>query len=366
MTQIQEAVKRTDRSTSAGRIKGSFARAVLLLLRGRAILVLVLLLALFSVLAPEFLTANNLSILAKHVAISAILAIGMTFVVLAGGIDLSVGSIAGLGGMVAGYMLTQGVVLGGVVHYPPVAVVVLITVCACLLIGALNGWLVAKAGVAPFIATLGTLYIARGSALLISNGKTFPNLAGHIERGNTGFSAIGQSFFLGLPTPVWMMIVLFILAWLVAMKTPFGRHVYAVGGNERAARLAGIRVPRVKMLTYLFSSICAAVVGLIIASQLEAAHPATGESFELNAIAAVVLGGTSLMGGRGSLTGSLIGAFVIGTLADGLVMLGVSEFWQVVIKGVVIVLAVAVDQLQTRLQAKFLPYILRTNEEAGR
>jgi erythritol transport system permease protein len=150
------------------------------------------------------------------------------------------------------------------------------------------------------------------------------------------------------------MLALFALAWTIAVKTPLGRHVYAVGGNERAARLAGIQVSRVKVFAYLVSSLCAGLVGLIIASQLEAAHPATGESFELNAIAAVVLGGTSLMGGRGSISGSLLGAFVIGVLSDGLVMLGVSEFWQMVIKGTVIVLAVAVDQLQTRLQGSFL------------
>jgi erythritol transport system permease protein len=341
------------------------AQTVLFLLRARAILVLVLLVILFSALAPDFLTANNLSILAKHVAISALLAIGMTFVVLTGGIDLSVGSVAGLGGMIAGYLLSEGIAFGGYAHYPPVFVVVLLTMCVCMLVGALNGWLVAKAGVAPFIATLGTLYIARGAALLISNGKTFPNLAGHADRGNTGFEVIGQSFFLGLPTPVWMMIVFYAIAQLVAAKTPFGRHVYAVGGNERAARLAGILVPEVKLVTYLFSSLCAALVGLIIASQLEAAHPATGESFELNAIAAVVLGGTSLMGGRGSITGSLIGAFVIGVLADGLVMLGVSEFWQIVIKGVVIVAAVAIDQLQSRLQARVLPLLLKTKSEAA-
>jgi erythritol transport system permease protein len=146
----------------------------------------------------------------------------------------------------------------------------------------------------------------------------------------------------------------------VAARTPFGRHVYAVGGNERAARLAGIRVGRVKLLTYCFSGLCAGLVGLIIASQLESAHPATGESFELNAIAAVVLGGTSLMGGRGSVRGSLIGAFVIGVLADGLVMMGVSEFWQIVIKGLVIVLAVTVDQLQTRLESRLAPAISRS------
>jgi erythritol transport system permease protein len=312
---------------------------------------------LFSVLAPEFLTANNLSILTKHVAVTALLAIGMTFAVLTGGIDLSVGSIAGLAGMVAGYLLTQGISLGGTVHYPPVAAVILLAICACLLVGLLNGWLVARARVAPFIATLGTLYIARGAALLISDGKTFPQLGGEASRGNTGFPEFGQSFILHVPVPVWMMTILFAIAWVVAVKTPFGRHVYAVGGNERAARLAGIRVPAVKLLTYVFSAFAAALVGLIIASQLEAAHPATGESFELNAIAAVVLGGTSLMGGRGSVTGSLIGAFVIGVLADGLVMLGVSEFWQMVIKGVVIVLAVGLDQAQMHLQAKLLPYL---------
>lgn len=342
-------------------IAGAAVRVALTLLRARAILVLVLLLVIFSAMAPEFLTANNLSILAKHVAIFALLAVGMTFVVLTGGIDLSVGSTAGLGGMVAGYLLTQGIPLGGAIHYPSVILVILITIAVCLMVGLLNGWLVSKAGVAPFIATLGMLYIARGAALLISNGKTFPSLGGMAERGNGGFPAFGQSFILHVPTPVWMMIALFAIAWVVSLKTPFGRHVYAIGGNERAARLAGIRVPRIKLITYVFSSFCAALVGLIIASQLEAAHPATGESFELNAIAAVVLGGTSLMGGRGSVSGSLIGAFVIGVLADGLVMLGVSEFWQIVIKGVVIVVAVGLDQAQTRLQARLLSHL-----EAGR
>jgi erythritol transport system permease protein len=346
------------------RLAHSSVRTLLFVLRARAFFVLIALLVLFSALAPSFLTANNIAILSKHVAISAILAIGMTFVVLTGGIDLSVGSLAGLGGMVAGYLITQGIVIAGVVRYPPVVVAILMTLLVCLVVGLLNGWLVARAGVAPFIATLGTLYIARGAALLMSNGRTFPNLAGQVARGNTGFPRLGQSSIAGLPLPVWIMLTLFVLAWLIAVKTPLGRHIYAVGGNERAARLAGIEVPRVKMFTYLASSLCAALVGLIIASQLEAAHPATGESFELNAIAAVVLGGTSLMGGRGSIPGSLIGAFVIGVLSDGLVMLGVSEFWQMVIKGSVIVLAVAVDQLQSRLQARFLPY-LQTEAEGA-
>lgn len=328
---------------------------VLLLLKLRAILVLVVLLVAFSVLAPEFLSVNNLSILAKHVSLNAILAIGMTFVILAGGIDLSVGSVAGLAGMVAGGMLTVGI--GG--HVVGVWMAVLMALLVSAFVGLLNGVLVTRLGVAPFIATLGTLYLARGAALLVSHGKTFPNLAGTAARGETGFSVIGQSFLLGVPLPVWMMIVIAAITAVVAKRTAFGRHVYAVGGNERAARLAGIRVERVKVLTYIFSAGCAGLVGMIIASQLEAAHPATGESFELNAIAAVVLGGTSLLGGRGSIGGSLIGAFVIGVLADGLVMMGVSEFWQIVIKGVVILVAVIVDQLQSKLQGRVLPALLR-------
>lgn len=340
-------------------------RFLMFLLRARAMFVLVVLVLLFSWMAPAFFTANNLAILTKHVSITAILAIGMTFVILAGGIDLSVGSVAGLAGMIAGLLITQGIPIGGNTHYPSVFVSVLAAVAVCLAVGLLNGWLVAKARVAPFIATLGTLYVARGAALLVSNGKTFPNLGGEAARANTGFTALGQSFVAGLPMPVWVMLALFVIAGFVSLKTPLGRQVYAVGGNERAARLAGIRIVRVQLFTYLASSLCAALVGLIIASQLEAAHPATGESFELNAIAAVVLGGTSLMGGRGSVTGSLIGAFVIGVLADGLVMLGVSEFWQMVIKGAVIVLAVAVDQLQARIQARFLPLLLSEESAEG-
>jgi erythritol transport system permease protein len=262
--------------------------------------------------------------------------------------------------MVAGGLLTVGI--GGHVASVWVAVAVALLVSAG--VGLLNGVMVTRLGIAPFIATLGTLYIARGAALLVSNGRTFPDLAGDAARGTTGFPWIGQSFLLGIPTPVWMMAVIAVLAAVVAARTPFGRHVYAIGGNERAARLAGIRVERVVVLTYVFSALCAGLVGMVIASQLEAAHPATGDSFELNAIAAIVLGGTSLMGGRGSIGGSLIGAFVIGVLADGMVMMGISEFWQIVIKGVVIILAVTIDQLQGNVQARMIPALLRSRAKA--
>ncbi len=318
----------------------------------RALIALILLVVVFASLSPAFLTTGNLLILAKHVAINAILAIGMTYVILAGGIDLSVGSVVGLAAMIAGGLINQGLVLPmfGVVVYFNIWLIMLITLLVGVLVGGLNGWLITKFRLAPFIATLGVMYVARGAALLRSNGATFPNLVGDPELGNTGFQWLGSGMLLGIPVPIWLMILLGVIGVIVANKTPFGRKVYAIGGNERAAELSGIRVNRIKLSVYLISGFCAALTGLIIASQLLAAHPATGESFELNAIAAVVLGGTSLSGGRGTVGGTLIGAFVIGVLSDGLVLLGVSEFWQIVIKGVVIILAVVVDQLQQRLK----------------
>jgi len=306
--------------------------------------------AAFAALSPAFLTTGNLTILVKHAAINAILAVGMTFVILSGGIDLSVGSVAGLAGIVAGGLIHTGLVVQsfGVVVYFHTWLVVALALLAGALVGAINGVLISRLSVAPFIATLGTLYVARGTALLISNGATFPNLTGKADLGNTGFLALGAGSALGLPIPIWLMLAFAAAGVFVAERTPFGRRVYAVGGNERAAELSGVRVVRIKFTVYVISGFCAAMVGLIIAAQLAAAHPATGETFELNAIAAVVLGGTSLMGGRGSVGGTIIGAFVIGVLADGLILMGVSAFWQIVIKGLVIVLAVILDQMQQR------------------
>jgi erythritol transport system permease protein len=319
-----------------------------LLFRLRALIVLFLLTAVFALMSPAFLTAGNLTILVKHVAINAILAVGMTFVILSGGIDLSVGSVAGLGGIIAGGLIHTGLVLRsfGVVVYFNTWLVVALALLAGALVGASNGLLISRLRVAPFIATLGSLYVARGAALLISNGATFPNLTGRPDLGNTGFLSLGAGVVIGLPTPIWLMLAFAGAGAFIAARTPFGRRVYAVGGNERAAELSGVRVKRIQFSVYVISGVCAAMVGLIVAAQLAAAHPATGETFELNAIAAVVLGGTSLTGGRGSVGGTIIGAFVIGVLADGLILMGVSEFWQIVIKGLVIVLAVILDQMQ--------------------
>jgi erythritol transport system permease protein len=324
------------------------------LLRGRAFIALIVLFIVFSVLSPNFLTQSNMVILAKHVAINAILGIGMTYVILTGGIDLSVGSIVGLAAMIAGGLINEGLVLPmfGVIVYFQVWAIIIITLILGALLGGVNGFIITRFNVAPFIATLGMLYAARGLALLRSGGRTFPNLVGRPELGNTGFPALGSGEFLSLNYSIWIMIVFAIVAAFVANKTPFGRHVFAIGGNERAAELSGVRVKRVKTIVYMISGFCAAMVGLIIASQLVAAHPATGTFFELNAIAAVVLGGTSLSGGRGSIGGTIIGAFVIGVLSDGLIGMGVSSFWQQVIKGAVIVFAVIIDQAQVRMQER--------------
>jgi erythritol transport system permease protein len=252
--------------------------------------------------------------------------------------------------MVAGLLLSRGLVLEslGIVIYPHTWFVIAIALLAGMAIGAINGAVVSRLGVAPFIATLGSMYVARGSALLMSDGATFPNLSGRADLGNLGFAWVGTGTVSGLPVPVVLMAGLAGAAMFVASRTPFGRQVYAIGGNERAAMLSGVKVPQVRLRVYVISGFCAALVGVIIAAQLGAAHPATGTTFELNAIAAVVLGGTSLMGGRGTVTGTLIGAFVIGVLADGLVLIGVSEFWQMIVKGLVIVLAVILDQFQKR------------------
>jgi erythritol transport system permease protein len=323
------------------------------LMKLRTFIALFAVLVFFSIAAPNFLSTANLILMAKHVALNAFLAMGMTFVIVTGGIDLSVGSIVGLCAMVAGGLILNGLnLLIGYTIYFNVVEIIAITLGVGIAVGAVNGFLITKLNVAPFIATLGTLYIARGLALLSSDGATFPNLVGKEDLGTTGYGVLGAGRFLGLPTVIWILVAVALGAAYLSRFTPLGRHIFAVGGNERAAALSGIRVARVKLFVYMFSGFCAGIVGLVVSSELMAAHPATGESFELNAIAAAVLGGTSMSGGRGTIGGTIVGAFVIGILSDGLVMMGVSSFWQMVVKGLVIIIAVVVDQAQRRLQQR--------------
>lgn len=331
------------------------------LVEGRALVALALIIIVFSVLSDKFLEPDNLVIMSRHVAINAIVSIGMLMTILHGGIDLSVGSIVGLSGVVAGYLLNGfDMPLVEMVAYPPVWGVVLLSLVIGSLVGLVNGLLVSRLNVAPFIATLGMLYAARGFALLISNGLTFTRLNGTEALANSGFLTIFRARALGIPAPVWVMIVFAIIFSLLLNRTPFGRWLYAVGGNQRAAELSGVPVAKVKTWVYVLSGFCAAMVGLLLAADLTAATPRSGELYELNAIGAVVIGGAALSGGRGTIRGTLIGAFVIGFLVDGLVLVGVSVFWQQVIKGVVIILAVALDQLQQMYAKK------RAADRAGR
>lgn len=326
----------------------------MLLLRLRAFVALIGITIVFSIASPAFFTHGNLLVMTEHVAIIAIMAIGETFVILSAGIDLSVGSVAGLAGMITGGLLNDGLVLHplGAVVWFNVPLVILIGLGVGAGAGAVNGFVITKLGVAPFIATLGTLSVARGFADLRNNGATFPDLSGEPAHHNTGFDFLGTGSVARVPFTIVLLAIFVLVGVYVAKRTAFGRRVYAIGGNERAAELAGIRVNRIKMGVYVISGVCAAMTGLLITSQLNAAFPDTATSYELNAIAAVVLGGTSLFGGRGTIGGTVIGAFVIGFLSDGLVLVGVSEFWQMVAKGSVIIAAVALDEAQRRRQTR--------------
>jgi len=323
------------------------------MVEGRALVALVLIISVFSAISSNFLQTDNLILMTRHVAMNAILALGMLLVILNGGIDLSVGSTVGFTGVVAGYLLKGAhVPLTDITAYPSVWVVVVIALAMGALVGWVNGIIIARLNVAPFIATLGMLYVARGLALLITNGETFTKLSGEAKLGNTGFLTVFAGQPLGIPMPVWIMAIFTIFFSVLLNRTSFGLWLYASGGNERAAELSGVPVRKVKIAIYVISGLCAATVGILLTADLPAATPRGGELYELNAIAAVVIGGAALSGGRGTVRGTIIGAFVIGFLVDGLVLVGVSVFWQQVIKGAVIIFAVAVDQIQQSLQKR--------------
>lgn len=315
-----------------------------LLLEGRAFLALIVIVAVFSWLSPNYFTAANFLVMSSHVAIYGILAIGMLLVILTGGIDLSVGSVLAFSGVMAGFMM-QGIEVGTSVYYLPVWAVVVITLTLGGLVGAVNGVLVAFFRVPAFVATLGVMYVARGLGLLQTNGLTYNNLAGKAELGNTGFNWLGFNRIEGVPISVIVLVVLAVAFAVTLTRSAFGRWLYATGGNARAADLSGVPVNFVLLTVYTLSGILASIAGLVLSSQLTSAGPTAGTTYELTAIAAVVVGGAALSGGRGTVQGTMLGAFVIGFLADGLVIVGVSPYWQTVFTGAVIVLAVLLNSL---------------------
>ncbi|MBY8909934.1 ABC transporter permease [Salinicoccus roseus] len=291
---------------------------------------LTLLVIVITIMNQQFLSPDNLMNLLRQVSINGLIAFGMTFVILTGGIDLSVGSILAFSSAMTALIITSGI--------DPVFAMLLGCVVG-LLAGAVNGLLVTVGGMAPFIATLATMTIYRGATLVVTDGRPITGLGDSLL-----FQMFGKGYFFGIPVPAVTMIVIFIILYIVLNKTIFGRRTYAIGGNETAAALSGIKVSRTKIMIYALSGLMSAIAGIILASRLDSAQPTAGETYELDAIAAVVLGGTSLMGGKGRIIGTLIGVLIIGVLNNGLNLIGVSSFYQQIIKGLVIVVAVLIDR----------------------
>ena len=294
-----------------------------------ALLLLVILMAL---IAPNFFSIKNGLNIAQAVSINAIVASGMTVVILTAGIDLSVGSIVAASGVATVLLLNGGV---------PTAIAALVAILVGALIGLINGAIIAYLALPAFIVTLGALTYTRGVAYSMHGGPV--QIAGE-----SGIESIGNGSIGGIPMPVFIMIFVYWFFWFLLERTKFGRHVYAVGGNPQAARLSGIDVKKVLMSVYVISGVTAGLAGLMFASRVRSGQVTAGVGYELDAITAVILGGTSLFGGRGRIFGTLIGALLIGVLSNGLVLLGVPIYTQLMIKGGVIILAVAIDTLRSK------------------
>lgn len=320
------------RTPGAGGAAGGVRR---LLLENGALTALIVLVIAMSALSGDFLTTDNLLNVGVQAAVTAVLAFGVTFVIVSAGIDLSVGSVAALSATVLAWTATS--------HGVPVLIAVLLAVATGIAAGLVNGFLIAYGKLPPFIATLAMLSVARGLSLVISEGSPipFPDSVSHL----------GDTLGGWLPVPVLVMIVMGLIAAFVLGRTYIGRSMYAIGGNEEAARLSGLRVKKQKLAIYALSGVFAAVAGIVLASRLSSAQPQAADGYELDAIAAVVIGGASLAGGTGKASGTLIGALILAVLRNGLNLLNVSAFWQQVVIGVVIALAVLFDTLRRKAGA---------------
>ncbi|MBD2491425.1 ABC transporter permease subunit [Aulosira sp. FACHB-615] len=294
--------------------------------------ILVIICILFSLLSPNFFTAGNAVNILRQASINIVLATGMTFVILTGGIDLSVGSILAVSAVVA--VLASLIPVLGWLAVPA-------ALLTGLCLGLLNGALITYLDVPPFIVTLGSLTALRGAAYLVANGTTVINR-------NINFAWIGNSYVGPLPCLVILALLTVAVSWFVLRQTVLGVQIYAVGGNERAARLTGIKVNRVLLFVYGVSGLLAGLAGVMSASRLYSATGMLGQGYELDAIAAVILGGTSFTGGIGTIGGTLLGALIIAVLNNGLTLLNMSYFWQLVVKGLVIIAAVMIDRLRRR------------------
>src|SRR5262245_11845785 len=309
----------------------------------QSLIALIILCLVISLLSDKFLTATNAWNVMRQISVNICISVGMTLVVLTAGIDLSIGSVLALCGAITAGLLKNGIEIPSSNLY--IGFTILGATVAGLLVGSLlgwfNGWTITKFKVPPFVATLAMLTIARGLTMLWTKG--FP-ITGLGEK----FAHLGTGWFLGIPLPVWISGIIVFIAVVITNKTKLGRYIYAIGGNENAATLSGINIKKVKIAVYTIAGALAAVGGMLVTSRLDAAQPNAGTGYELDSIAAVVIGGTSLSGGRGSVLGTVLGAVIIGVLNNGLVLLNVSPFWQQVVKGFVILIAVVIDKANSK------------------
>ncbi|MGI3775901.1 MAG: ABC transporter permease [Janthinobacterium lividum] len=323
MGSTSAAVATGGRPRLPGRLAGMRRSTVFYPLVGLVVVCVVM-----SFASDTFLSAGNVTNILRQVSINAIIAIGMTLVILTGGIDLSVGAVMALSGT-----LMAGLMAGHV----PGALAILACLCVGLGFGLANGAFVAYGKMPPIIVTLATMGIARGLALIYTGGYPISGLPSWMR-------FFGAGSIAGVQTPIVVMAVLYVVAWVLLERTPFGRHVYAIGGNETATRLSGVRVSPAKLAVYGLSGLASALAAVVLTSRLMSGQPGAGEGFELDAIAAVVLGGTSIAGGRGSLVGTLLGALLLGVLNNGLNMVGVNPYVQTVVKGGIILLAIYIGR----------------------
>lgn len=313
------------------------------LIRFQSLIALFILCLGLSILSDKFLTVSNAWNVMRQISVNICISTGMTLIVLTAGIDLSVGSVLALCGAITAGLLRNGIEVPSSNLY--IGFTLMGAVIAGILtgsfLGAFNGWAITKFKVPPFVATLAMLTIARGLTMLWTQGFPISGL------GDT-FLYFGTGWLLGIPVPVWISGIIVLIAVLITNKTRLGRYIYAIGGNESASKLSGINVNRVKIIVYTIAGALAAIGGILVTSRLDSAQPNAGTSYELDSIAAVVIGGTSLSGGRGSILGTVQGAIIIGVLNNGLVLLNVSPFWQQVVKGFVILLAVIIDKSNSK------------------
>ena len=294
----------------------------------KIVLILLFMCVILTLLKPSFLSVPNMINIFRQISIIAIISMGSTLVIVSGGIDLSPGSIVGVSGVVAALCSASGM---------PLIVALIAGLGMGAACGFFNGVVIARGKIPPFIVTLGMLSIARGLAYVISQGKPISGLS-------SSFLVLGRSDVLGIPVPIILMLLVVLLTWVLMNKRVFGKHIYAIGGNEDAAHVSGIRISRTKIKVYTYAGLMAGLGGILLASRIATGHPISGSGYELDAIAATVIGGTSLSGGIGSIGGTLIGALIIGVLNNGLDILGVPAYYQQIAKGFIIIIAVLMDR----------------------